>query len=185
MDNPKPGFGENRRGLVGDSTSLHDDPDKIVRNQHERMHHASQMQSLESPHVGRSDRNDGLRVLDSELEPLLHLDPLDDPVSLHDLVRVRVRPRPDSDPVATNHDPAAGGSGGGGGGGGRGGSVERQFGIDDWIGAEVEGLGEVGGGAKRRRVEVSGGGREQKEEDKTREAVAKDKANKATETVED
>ena len=50
---------------------------------------------------------------------------------------------------------------------------------------EVEGLGEVGGGAKRRRVEVSGGGREQEEEDKTREAVAKDKANKATETVED
>lgn len=185
MDNPKPGLGENRRGLVGDSASLHNDPDEIVWNQHERVHHASQMQSLESPHVGRSDRNDGLRVLDSELEPLLHLDPLDDPMRLHDLVRVRVRPRPDSDPVATNHDPAAGGSGGGGGGGGRGGSVERQFGIGDWIGVEVEGLGEVGGGAKRRRVEVSGGGREQKEEDKTREPVAENEANKATDTVED
>lgn len=185
MDNPEAGAGEKGRGLVGDSTGFNNDPDEIVGNKHERVHHTSQVQRLECPYISSRDRNDGLRVLDSELEPLLHLDPLDDPVRLHDLVRVRVRPRPDSDPVATNHDPAAWGSGGGGGGGGRGCSVERQFGIDDWIGVEVEGLGEVGGGAKRRRVEVSGGGREQEEEDKTREAVAKDKANKATETVED
>lgn len=106
MESLQPRLGEDRSSLVGGPAGLHHDPHEIVRHVHERVHHAGQVQSLESPHIGRSHHYHSPRVLDAELEPLLFLDPLDDPVSLHDLHRVRVRPRPDSDPVPSNHDPA-------------------------------------------------------------------------------
>ena len=121
MDNPEAGAGEKGRGLVGDSTGFNNDPDEIVGNKHERVHHTSQVQRLECPYISSRDRNDGLRVLDSELEPLLCLNPLDDPMRLHDLDRVRVRPWSDTDPVATDYDPATNRGGGCGGCG----SVER------------------------------------------------------------
>lgn len=139
------------------------------------------MQRLERPYVGRSHHDHSPRVLEPELEPLLSLDPLDDPVRLHDLHRVRVRPRPDSDPVPPDHDPAARARGDAGR------SIRRrQLQIRSGrSGVQAEGLGEFGGGAKRRRVEVGCGGGEEEEEDEAREAVAEYEADEAAEAMED
>lgn len=159
VDSPKPGLREERSSLVGGPTGLNHDPDEIVRNQHERVHHACQMQRLECPYISRRDCDDFPRVLDPELKSLLLLNPVNDLMSPHDLDGVRVRPRPDTDPVSPDHNSAAAGAPAGH----RCYVPLRKLGITNWIGINGEGLGEFGGGAKRRGVEV-GGGRGGKEE---------------------
>lgn len=167
MDDTEPRLGEDRSGLVGGSTGLHHDPDDIVRNQHERVHHASQVQRLERSYISRCDRNDGPRVLDPELEPLLPLDPFNDLVRPHDLDRVRVWPRPDTDPVSPNDDSAGDPADDGCS------VLLRPLHILEWIGVDGECMGEFGGSAKRRCVEVGGGGgREDEEKHKPGEAEA-------------
>lgn len=143
------------------------------------MHHAGQVQRLERPHIGRRDYDDCPRILDPELEPLLLLDRLDDMVRPHDLDRVRVRPRPDSDPMSPDDDSAittAGSS-----------SVTTQGGVEigDRSGVNGETLGELGGCAKRKVVEVGGvGSGEEEEEDKAGEAEAENETNEAAKSVE-
>lgn len=80
------------------------------------------MQSLESPHICRGNRNNSPRVPDPVLNPLLGLNPVDNPVSLHDLDWVRVGPGADKDAVAADDNSAGkeGLIGGGLEGGGKG-----------------------------------------------------------------
>lgn len=73
------------------------------------------MQSLESPHIRRGNSNHGPRVTDPVLNLLLGLNPVDNPVSLHDLDWVRVGPGADEDAVAAD-DNSAGKEGSVGGG---------------------------------------------------------------------
>lgn len=162
VDSPKPRLREERSGLVGGSTGLNHDPDEIVRNQHERVHHTCQMQRLERPYIGRRDHDDCPRVLKPKLKSLLLLDPLDDLMSPHDLDGVRVRPGPDSDPVSSDHNSTTARAPAG-----HGGYVpRRKLEIPNWSGVNGEGLGELGGGAKRGGVEVGGGrGGEEEQED--------------------
>jgi len=101
-------LGNNRGRFVGDSAGLHHDPHQIVRNQHQRVHHTRQVQRLERTNIRRRHRDHRPRVLHSEQRPLLPLHPLDYAVRLHHLHGIRVRPRPDSDPVPPDHHTARG-----------------------------------------------------------------------------
>lgn len=110
------------------------------------------MKRLESPNISRSDHDHGPRVLDAELSPLLSLDCVDDLVRLHHLSRIRVRPRPDSDPVPADHHAAAGARRDAR----RRRPIQKELDSRRCISAvEVQGPAELGDGAKRRRIDVS------------------------------
>lgn len=72
------------------------------------MHHASHVQRLECAYIGRGHSNNSPRVLEPKLDPLLPLYPLHNLMRLHDLDRVRVGPRANSDPMPPDDHSAAG-----------------------------------------------------------------------------
>lgn len=102
------GFRQKGSRLIRNTTCLDDDPGEIIRDEHEGMHQASKMQRLEGPDIGRSDHDDGFRVLDAILRALLVLDTLNDAMRPHDFSRVRMRPWTDENAMAAD-DNAAGG----------------------------------------------------------------------------
>lgn len=157
-------LGNNRSGFVGDSAGLHHDPHQIVRHQHQRVHHTSQMQRLERPNIRRRHSDHRPRVLHSEQRPLLPLHPLDYAVRLHHLHGIRVRPRPDSDPVPPDHHTAR--------------SAHRRRPVRRR--RDVQRRRDIRSAAERSGVEAGG---EQKEEDQAGEAEAKDETDEAAESV--
>lgn len=178
VNGPEPRLGQDRSGLIGGPASLHHDPNEVVRHQHQGVHQPGHVERLERPYISGSHNDDRPRVLDPELTPLLPLDRVNDLVRLHDLSRIRVRPRPDSDPVAADHDPATRA-------GGDAGPIRREF---RSRAAEVEGstTAELSGGAKRDRVKAGSRGRsrEEEEENQARETESKDEADEAAEPME-
>lgn len=70
------------------------------------MGEAGEVQRLEGPGVGGRDDDERAGILEAVLQPLLVLDPLDYLVRQKHLGRLGVRPRPDPDPVAADHDGA-------------------------------------------------------------------------------
>lgn len=170
VDRLEAGFGEDGGGFIGGAACFDDDPGEIVRDEHEGVHEAGEVEGLECTDVGGSDDDERPRALDPVLRPLLLLDPLDQAVGPHHLGGIRVGPRPDADPVAADDDAA-----------GRPVEEERRR---RWSGLEREdqvfgGAPEHGGGG------IVGGGGEEEEEDEAREAEAEDKAYEAAEAMED
>lgn len=183
VNGPETGLGQDRSRLIGDSSGLHHDPNEVVRNQHQRMHQSGHVESLEGPDISRSHHDHRPRALDAELAPLLSLDRVDDLVRLHHLNRIRVRPRPDSDPVPADHHAAAGARRDG-----RRSPVQLEL-NSQRRGAVVEVQGpdsaaaKLSGGAERRRVEVGGGSGEEEEEYQAREAESEDETDEAAESM--
>uniref|UniRef100_A0A7C9CR49 Uncharacterized protein n=1 Tax=Opuntia streptacantha TaxID=393608 RepID=A0A7C9CR49_OPUST len=103
MDSPNSRILNQPCSLIGDPTSLHDNPNDVVMGVHEGVHDSSQMKSLKCSHICRSDHDHTPGVLHTVLHPLLLLNCLQNPMSSRHLFQVRVGPWPDSDPVPTNH----------------------------------------------------------------------------------
>ena len=196
---------QHRRRGVGGAACLDDDPGERVRHVAEGVEEAGEVERLERTGVGRGDDKHLPGLLDAVPAPLLLLHALHDPVRAHHLDGVRVRPRPDPNPVPPHHDVAlrvprrrrplvvarrlqrgavsgAGRGSVGGGEGEREGVGGRRRGCrrcgGSRGGAQDRGRGGRGGGVVER------GGGEEQEEEEPREAEAEEERDEAAERVE-
>lgn len=169
MDHRQAGPVDDGGGLIRRPAGLDDDPGDLVRKEHQGVGEAREVEGLEGADVGGRDDDQKLGTFHPELQPLLPLHPLDQLVRPHHLHRVRVRPRPDADPVPADHHPA--------------GRPVQENGVVR--GGPGEGDGEERGGGGGGDGD-GGGGRvgEEEEEEESGESEAEDEADDATDGVE-